>query len=318
VAGIPPVVLDAYARAAADTRRQAPGCAGMRWSVPAGVGQIESHHAAGRQIGGDGEVGQPPILGPRLDGTGGTALIADTDGGRFDGDPVYDRAVGPMQFIPTSWTIFGRDGNGDGVADPHNVYDAAAAAVAHLCGRGPVDLDDRAQLSRAILGYNPSYRYVADVLHWVDAYDAPGASANANASASPADPSLVGGGAPAPDGSDTTGTLIGIMARSGLPYQVTSTFRPGDAGSYHGVGQAVDFAVPGSDTPGLLAINQYWARYAAGLSELLYTGPGATCVKDGAITSCGADVWSRAEVDAHHDHVHVAATPQTLHRIGVG
>ncbi|WP_224387917.1 hypothetical protein [Pseudonocardia sp. ICBG1293] len=29
--------------------------------------------------------------------------MADTDGGRLDGDPVLDRAVGPMQFLPETW-----------------------------------------------------------------------------------------------------------------------------------------------------------------------------------------------------------------------
>ena len=40
---------------------------------------------------------RPEILGPVLDGRR-FALIPDTDGGAFDGDLEYDRAVGPMQF----------------------------------------------------------------------------------------------------------------------------------------------------------------------------------------------------------------------------
>ena len=32
-----------------------------------------------------------------------------------------------MQFIPSTWAGWGVDGNGDGIADPFNIYDAAAA-----------------------------------------------------------------------------------------------------------------------------------------------------------------------------------------------
>ncbi len=56
----------------------------------------------------------PPVRGPALSG-GAFSAIRDTDGGRYDGDPVWDRAVGPMQFIPGTWRIWGADGNGDGV-----------------------------------------------------------------------------------------------------------------------------------------------------------------------------------------------------------
>ncbi|CAO5248820.1 lytic transglycosylase domain-containing protein [Frankia sp. AgKG'84/4] len=309
VTGIPAVLLDAYAQAARNAQRYAPTCTGMTWSILAGIGQIESGQVAGHQIAADGQV-TPAILGPRLDGTNGTARIVDTDGGRWDGDTALDRAVGPMQFIPGSWASMGRDGNDDGVADPNNVYDATAATVVHLCGRGPTNLADRSQLSRAIFSYNASDEYVANVLHWIDIFRSLGAAAGA------ATPGTVPGGVPAPRGTNTTDTIIGIMAKSGVPYVVTSTVRPEDTGSYHSLGQAVDFALAGADNPQLLAINQYWARYAAGLSELIYTGPGGTCVKDGMVVSC-AGVYAKV-VAEHHNHVHVAATPDMLRRIGVG
>ena len=69
----------------------------------AAIGQIESGSAGGRQIGPDHKV-NPPIYGPVLDG-GPFAAIRDTDGGLFDGDVVWDRAVGPMQFIPGTWRL---------------------------------------------------------------------------------------------------------------------------------------------------------------------------------------------------------------------
>ena len=105
-----------------------------------------------------------PILGPRLDG-GLFAVVRDTDGGAYDGDPAYDRAVGPMQFIPSTWVRWGTDGNGDGRADPDNVFDAALAAGRYLCAGGR-DLSDPAELDRAVLGYNHSQDYLRTVRAW--------------------------------------------------------------------------------------------------------------------------------------------------------
>lgn len=61
----------------------------------------------------------------------------DTDRGSLDRDPTYDRAVGPMQFIPGTWRRVGVDANGDGVKDPQDIGDAAtAAAVYPVLGTG--------------------------------------------------------------------------------------------------------------------------------------------------------------------------------------
>ncbi len=153
----PVVVLDAYYRAQLVVAVERPSCE-VRWDQLAGIGRVESRHgtyggtsvdAAGRTV--------DEILGPVLDGDPWLA-IADTDGGRFDGDTIWDRAVGPMQFIPSSWAIYGRDGDGDGEEDPHNLYDAALAAALHLCGTtGGLSSEDR--FTRALLGYNRSISY---------------------------------------------------------------------------------------------------------------------------------------------------------------
>ncbi len=178
VAGIDPTLLVAYSQAAATAAEQRPDCTGMRWSVLAGIGMVETRHAAGRSIDGSGRV-TPPIYGPLLDGSvPGTARIQDTDGGRYDGNQVWDRAVGPMQFLPGTWAGpggsgggAGRDGNGDRQADPHNVFDAGLAAAVYLCGDQPVDLLDSGALAAALRRYNDSAVYVADVLGWITAYD---------------------------------------------------------------------------------------------------------------------------------------------------
>jgi membrane-bound lytic murein transglycosylase B len=167
--GIPDVVLRAY-RAAAGTINQADPTCHLDWSVLAGIGRVESNHA---QFGGsrpqpDGSV-QPPILGIALDGRPGVARIGDTDGGRFDRDAHFDRAVGPMQFIPGTWAGFGRDGDGNGTADPQNVFDAALSAATYLCA-GPGDLSKPDDLRRAILRYNNSSSYADLVLRLAAAY----------------------------------------------------------------------------------------------------------------------------------------------------
>ncbi|MFG3307384.1 lytic murein transglycosylase [Streptomyces wuyuanensis] len=159
---LPAGVFAAYRRAESELAGSAPGC-GLRWQLLAAIGQVESGQAHGGRVGPDGTT-VTPILGPRLDGNG-FARITDTDGGAYDGDTVYDRAVGPMQFIPSTWAVWGTDGNGDGRADPSNVHDAALAAGRYLCAGGR-DLSDPADLDRAILGYNRSAAYLRTVLAW--------------------------------------------------------------------------------------------------------------------------------------------------------
>lgn len=165
--GIPAVALDAYRGAAATAPSQA---CGLRWQILAGIARVESNHAEGHTIATDGAV-TPPILGPTLDGSGGHARIVDSDDGLLDGDASYDRAIGPMQFLPGSWRQFGVDGNGDGTADPNNLYDAAAGAAAHLCASAAGSLSDHQALRAALFAYNHSHSYVDAVLEAIDGYD---------------------------------------------------------------------------------------------------------------------------------------------------
>ncbi|MFC9033678.1 C40 family peptidase [Streptomyces arboris] len=205
VAGIPPVMLSAYTRAAANVGTVRPRCSGMRWSVLAGIGKVESNHAGGRTVAPDGGI-TPRILGVRLNGSGAggnTTSFSDTDRGRLDGDTAYDRAVGPMQFLPSTWNgPSGQDGNGDGAKDPHNAYDAALGAAVYLCGTGTADLSKTAELRKAIFRYNRSNTYVDDVTAHITAYDQAGPGS--------------AGGAPA---SGVAGDVINVArAQLGLPY----------------------------------------------------------------------------------------------------
>ncbi|MGW1294483.1 lytic murein transglycosylase [Streptomyces sp. NPDC002533] len=165
-AGIPATVLDAYHRAQNAVGRSDPGC-GLPWQLLAAIGKVESGQASGGRVDARGTT-LTPILGPALDGNG-FALIRDTDNGAYDGDRTYDRAVGPMQFIPSTWAAWGADGNGDGRKDPNNIYDAALAAGHYLCA-GSLDLTRRADLDRAILSYNRSDTYLRTVLSWLEFY----------------------------------------------------------------------------------------------------------------------------------------------------
>ncbi len=165
--GIPGVVLDAYQFAERTLAAARPGCH-LSWSVLAGIGRIESGHASAGRVDTYGNT-LGPILGPKLDGSPGIAAIPDTDRGALDTDTVWDRAVGPMQFIPSTWRGYGVDGNGDGVANPNNIYDSTVASGLYLCA-GRTDLADPAQLQAAVFRYNHSASYVDIVLRWAHAY----------------------------------------------------------------------------------------------------------------------------------------------------
>lgn len=160
--GIPQRTLQAYANAELAVRERAPQC-GLSWSTLAGVGRVESRHAriGDAEPGADGRV-EPPIIGIPLDGTNGTRRVADTDDGRLDGDPVLDRAVGPMQFLPETWERHGADANGDGVTDPQQVDDAALAAASLLCADDR-DVTDGDDWWDAVLAYNASTGYAREV-----------------------------------------------------------------------------------------------------------------------------------------------------------
>ncbi|WP_455357107.1 C40 family peptidase [Streptomyces sp. SYSU K217416] len=172
-ADIPARMLTAYKKAVQQVGKHVPKCQGMRWPILAGIAKVESNHAIGRNIAGNGDI-RPKIYGVLLNGSGAggnTTVFPDTDGGKWDGTATGERAVGPFQFLPSTWEGSGEDAGGDKTADPHNADDAALGAAIYLCGSGR-DLTKRAQLKAAILQYNHSNEYVTNVLGWIDQYTA--------------------------------------------------------------------------------------------------------------------------------------------------
>jgi hypothetical protein len=160
-AGIPAPAVRSYANA--QLGRPA-GC-DVGWTTLAGIGWVESQHGTidGRTLGEDGR-SSSPILGPALNGRGEVAAIpASPDSTEWHGDQRWDHAVGPLQFIPSSWETWAADGDGDGVEDPNDLDDAAAAAVAYLCADGH-DLTTGQGWADAVFSYNHAQSYI-DAVH---------------------------------------------------------------------------------------------------------------------------------------------------------
>jgi membrane-bound lytic murein transglycosylase B len=165
--GIPGPALRAYTRA----QRTAPEGCGVGWTTLAGIGYVESHHGTlgGRTLLADGH-SSSTILGPALDGSGAFAAIRSTSVSRsWHGDAVWEHAVGPMQFLPETWARYATDGDGVGGADPRDLDDAAAGAAAYLCAGGG-DLRTAVAWEKAVLSYNHSDRYVAEVYAAAERY----------------------------------------------------------------------------------------------------------------------------------------------------
>ena len=101
-------------------------CPGLKWSVLAAIGKVESNH-------------NRSILPGVHSGTN------------------YAGAAGPMQFELATWATNGVDGNGDGVKDVYSSADAIPSAAHYLCSNGG---GNPATLDNAIYGYNHAQWYI--------------------------------------------------------------------------------------------------------------------------------------------------------------
>ncbi|MCD5312262.1 lytic murein transglycosylase [Kineosporia babensis] len=104
-------------------------CVGLRWTLLAAVGQVESGH--GRNVG-----------------------------------PSSAGAKGPMQFMAPTFAAYGVDGDGDGVIDVWDPEDAIFSAARYLCASGLDDAkqDSAARDRDALFAYNRADWYVDLVL----------------------------------------------------------------------------------------------------------------------------------------------------------
>ncbi|HET7682991.1 MAG TPA: lytic murein transglycosylase [Marmoricola sp.] len=167
--GIPAPALAAYQRGA-QIMDSADASCHIPWELIAAIGRVESDHGryGGNTLTAEG-VAEPGIYGPQLNGKNGTQAIDDTDGGELDNDPVFDRAVGPMQFIPSTWSVVKVDADGDTKRNPQDIDDAALATGVYLCS-GTENLGTRQGQETAVYRYNHSHSYVNLVLRIMEAY----------------------------------------------------------------------------------------------------------------------------------------------------
>ncbi|WP_146135332.1 hypothetical protein [Antricoccus suffuscus] len=219
---IPIRVLTAYMNAADAVNSTHPGCH-LQWQFLAALGEIESHHGRvhGSSVGADGVV-SPSIYGPALDGSvaGVVGSIADSGG-----QPA--RAMGPMQFIPSTWAVYGNGSN------PQDIDDAALAAANYECADGR-DLGTEAGRYAAALSYNHADWYAANVLAIYADYVAekPGLSRPETPppGADPAANATIGQGA-SPVPAAPVATPQGSGASPGSPFTTSATTPPTPATS---------------------------------------------------------------------------------------
>ncbi len=167
--GIPAPAMLAYGAAQLAIAAEQPDCH-LSWNTLAGIGWVESQHGTlgGRTLGPDGR-SSTPVIGPALNGDGFAAIRSTPTSAAWHGDRTWEHAVGPLQFLSSSWERWGTDGDADGTADPLDLDDAALAAGRYLCADGH-DLATAAGWNAAVYSYNHDQRYVRQVLAAANTY----------------------------------------------------------------------------------------------------------------------------------------------------
>ena len=174
-AAIPGIAVRAYEHAAALLTKTDPACH-LSWADVAGIGRVESDNGltwgTAARVSEDGTL-TPPILGPVLDGADGLPAYPTPDHGYLEHGGIWERAVGPMQFLPSTWLEYGQDGNGDHLRDPQNFWDAALSTAVFLCANGG-NLATANGFDAGVLAYNNSWSYLSLVRTWVRFYEKAG------------------------------------------------------------------------------------------------------------------------------------------------
>ena len=91
------------------------------------------------------------------------------DCAEFEAFALVRQLVSDRRVCALRWA---RDGNGDNVEDPNNVFDAAMTAATYLCRAAPAGLTADDALLAAFFSYNHSEAYSLTALHWSKVYDA--------------------------------------------------------------------------------------------------------------------------------------------------
>ncbi|RJQ92358.1 lysozyme family protein [Amycolatopsis panacis] len=150
VTGVPARALEAYGNGELRIRATRPDCR-LSWATLAGLGRIESDHGqyGGAKLGADGRP-SVPIVGTPLPGAPGSQ------------GHTHARALGPMQFMPGTWSHWG-------TGDPQQIDNAALAAARYLCAGGH-DLGTAAGWWSAVLSYDDSVEFARKVFTAADRY----------------------------------------------------------------------------------------------------------------------------------------------------
>ncbi|CAM5738812.1 Lytic transglycosylase OS=Streptomyces microflavus OX=1919 GN=Smic_17000 PE=4 SV=1 [Streptomyces microflavus] len=169
-AGIPASVLAAYKQRRADRARAPTPACRLPWQLLAAIGKVESGQARGRSRSTRTAPPPPRYSDPALNGQG-FALIKDTDGGAYDGDRTSTTGrSGPMQFIPSTWATWAKDGERRRPQGPGQHLRRGARRRALPVRRAAGTWASRADLDRAVLSYNQSTEYLRTVRSWFAYY----------------------------------------------------------------------------------------------------------------------------------------------------